>query len=135
MAPRLGAVFARAKRVASVRVRAHHHHFADEITEGIRAQALNYGCMPSGMVRLPTRRKSMSLLRSVHVNKKSQERFQSVTYSRLFDVYAVESSAPGALAADLFRAPPMGAMVSMTMRWEEPFEHVPNPPATADMDD
>lgn len=114
-----------AERVASISVRAHHKALADEVAEAIRVEAPKYGCLASGVVRMPTEIHRWTVNRSVFVNKKSQEAFERRTHKRLVDVYAVEGSTPAGLVHALMERPPLGTLVKVRMFWSEEFEHTP----------
>jgi small subunit ribosomal protein S10 len=69
-----------------VRLKAYDHRVIDEAAQKILETALSTGAQVSGPVPLPTNRKRITVLRSPHTDKDSQEQFQILTHKRLIDI-------------------------------------------------
>ena len=69
-----------------IRLRAFDHRVLDTATKEILNTALRTGAQVRGPVPLPTRTERFTVLRSPHVNKKSQEHFEMRTHKRLLDI-------------------------------------------------
>ena len=69
-----------------IRLRAFDHRVLDTATKEILNTALRTGAQVRGPVPLPTRTARFTVLRSPHVNKKSQEHFEMRTHKRLLDI-------------------------------------------------
>ncbi|KAJ1630403.1 ribosomal protein S10p/S20e-domain-containing protein [Pavlovales sp. CCMP2436] len=110
------------KRVASIRLASIHKTHADEVAEAIRAEAPKYGCLTSGLIRMPTNIRRWTVNRSHFVNSKSKESFEMRRHQRLIEVFAIDKSEPAGLIHALMERPPLGAYLTITMHWEEPFE-------------
>ncbi|WAM06911.1 30S ribosomal protein S10 [Mycoplasmopsis cynos] len=67
----------------SVKVKGFDHVTVDQTAKKIYLVAKEEGLKVSGSVPLPTKRNEITILRSVHVNKKSREQFESRTHQRL----------------------------------------------------
>ncbi|MCU9933562.1 30S ribosomal protein S10 [Mycoplasmopsis cynos] len=67
----------------SVKVKGFDHVTVDQTAKKIYLVAKEEGLKVSGPVPLPTKRNEITILRSVHVNKKSREQFESRTHQRL----------------------------------------------------
>ncbi|MCR9142379.1 MAG: 30S ribosomal protein S10 [bacterium] len=69
-----------------VKLKAFDHHLIDRSAQEIVATARRTGAEISGPIPLPTRIEKFTVLRSVHVNKKSREQFEVRTHKRLIDI-------------------------------------------------
>ena len=69
-----------------IRLQAFDHRILDQSTGEILNTAKRTGARVRGPVPLPTNIKKFSVIRSPHVNKKSQEQFEMRTHKRLLDV-------------------------------------------------
>ncbi|AKF41347.1 30S ribosomal protein S10 [Mycoplasmopsis canis UFG4] len=67
----------------SIKVKGFDHVTVDQAAKKIFLAAKEEGAKVSGPVPLPTKRDEITILRSVHVNKKSREQFESRTHQRL----------------------------------------------------
>lgn len=67
----------------SIKVKAFESQLVDSATKKIVETAKSEGAKVVGPVPLPTRRERFTILRSVHVNKKSREQFEIRTHKRL----------------------------------------------------
>lgn len=66
-----------------VKLRAFDFKLVDEAAKSVLVIARAAGVKVSGPVPLPTKRELFTILRSVHINKKSREQFESRTHKRL----------------------------------------------------
>ena len=69
-----------------IRLRAFDHRILDGASTEILNTAKRTGAQVRGPVPLPTKRERFTVLRSPHVNKKSQEAFEMRTHKRLLDI-------------------------------------------------
>lgn len=69
-----------------IRLRAFDHRVLDTATAEIVGTAKRTGAQVRGPVPLPTRNERFTVLRSPHVDKKSQEHFEMRTHKRLIDI-------------------------------------------------
>jgi len=69
-----------------VKLKAFDHKLIDKSAAEIVATAKRTGAEISGPIPLPTRIEKFTVLRSVHVNKKSREQFEVRTHKRLIDI-------------------------------------------------
>jgi len=69
-----------------VKLKAFDHKLIDRSAAEIVATARRTGAEISGPIPLPTRTEKFTVLRSVHVNKKSREQFEIRTYKRIIDI-------------------------------------------------
>lgn len=67
----------------SIKVKAYEAQLVDSAAKKIVETAKAEGAKIVGPVPLPTRRERFTILRSVHVNKKSREQFEIRTHKRL----------------------------------------------------
>ncbi len=74
---------------ASIRIRlkSYDHNLIDKSTERIVHTAKTTGAVVSGPIPLPTRRTITTVNRSVHVDKKSREQFETRIHKRLIDIH------------------------------------------------
>ncbi|VEU70179.1 30S ribosomal protein S10 [Mycoplasmopsis glycophila] len=66
-----------------IKVKGFDHALVDEAAKKIFLTAEETGAKVSGPIPMPTIRDEVTILRSVHVNKKSREQFESRTHQRL----------------------------------------------------
>ncbi|QNM93972.1 30S ribosomal protein S10 [Mycoplasma sp. Pen4] len=72
------------KMTLNVKVKGFDHNLVDNAAKKIVVLAESTGAAKvSGPIPLPTKRDEITILRSVHVNKKSREQFESRTHQRL----------------------------------------------------
>ncbi|QDY87871.1 30S ribosomal protein S10 [Mycoplasma anserisalpingitidis] len=67
----------------SIKIKGFDHALVDEAAKKIYLLAEKSGSKVSGPVPLPTKREEITILRSVHVNKKSRVQYESRTSQRL----------------------------------------------------
>ncbi|WLP85457.1 30S ribosomal protein S10 [Mycoplasma seminis] len=67
----------------NIKVKGFDHALVDQAAKKIFAVAKEGSKKVSGPIPLPTKRDEVTILRSVHVNKKSREQFESRTHQRL----------------------------------------------------
>ncbi|ATO30704.1 30S ribosomal protein S10 [Mycoplasmopsis bovirhinis] len=71
----------------SIKVKGFDHATVDQAAKKIYLAAKEDGLKVSGPVPLPTKYQEITILRSVHVNKKSREQFESKTHQRLIVIF------------------------------------------------
>ncbi len=69
-----------------IRLKAFDHRILDQSANEIVSTAKRTGARVCGPVPLPTRVERFTVLRSPHIDKKSQEAFEMRTHKRLLDV-------------------------------------------------
>lgn len=69
-----------------VKLKSFDHRLIDRSVAELVAVAKRTGATISGPIPLPTRIEKFTVLRSVHVNKKSREQFEIRTHKRLIDI-------------------------------------------------
>nr|WP_318023994.1 30S ribosomal protein S10 [Mesomycoplasma hyorhinis] len=69
-----------------IKLKAFDHRLIDNATAKIVLVAKEANAEVSGPIPLPTKKEIFTILRSVHVNKKSREQFESRTHQRLIIV-------------------------------------------------
>lgn len=69
-----------------VKLKSFDHELLDKSTQEIVATAKRTGASISGPIPLPTRVEKFTILRSVHVNKKSRDQYEIRTHKRLIDI-------------------------------------------------
>ena len=74
------------KQKIRIRLKAYDHEILDNSAQKIVDSAIKTGADVSGPVPLPTEVEIITILRSVHVNKKSREQFEQRTHKRLIDI-------------------------------------------------
>lgn len=74
------------KQKIRIRLKAYDHEVLDTSAKRIVETAERTGAEVSGPVPLPTEKEVVTILRSVHVNKKSREQFEQRTHKRLIDI-------------------------------------------------
>ncbi|VEU78048.1 30S ribosomal protein S10 [Mycoplasmopsis columbinasalis] len=67
----------------TIKVKSFEYTLVDFAAKKLVDLAKKEGVQVSGPVALPTKREVVTILRSVHINKKSREQFESRTYQRL----------------------------------------------------
>ncbi len=67
----------------TIKIRAYEAALVDSAAKKVVESAKAEGTKVIGPVPLPTRRERFTILRSVHVNKKSREQFEMRTHKRL----------------------------------------------------
>ena len=93
-----------------VKLKAFDHKLIDRSAQEIVATARRTGAEISGPIPLPTRIEKFTVLRSVHVNKKSREQFEVRTHKRLIDIM---STNPDTVAALMKLQLPAGVSVDI----------------------
>jgi small subunit ribosomal protein S10 len=69
-----------------IRLKAYDHKLLDQSTSEIVGTVLRTGAQLAGPIPLPTTIEKYSILRSPHVDKRSQEQFEIRTHKRLIDI-------------------------------------------------
>ncbi len=69
-----------------IKLRAYDYNILDNSVQEIVQTAKNTGARIAGPIPLPTEINKYTVLRSVHVNKKSREQFEMRTHKRLVDI-------------------------------------------------
>ena len=69
-----------------IRLKAYDHKLLDQSTSEIVGTVLRTGAQLAGPIPLPTTIEKYSVLRSPHVDKRSQEQFEIRTHKRLIDI-------------------------------------------------
>ena len=80
-----------------IRLKAFDHAVIDQSTQDIVRTAQKTGAVVSGPIPLPTRKRSYTVLRSPHIDKKSREQFEIRTHKRLIDILDPSSKTVDAL--------------------------------------
>jgi small subunit ribosomal protein S10 len=70
-----------------IKLQAYDHRLLDQSVKEIVDTAQRTGARISGPVPLPTKINKFTILRSVHIDKKSREQFEIRTHKRLIDIY------------------------------------------------
>ncbi len=73
-------------QIIRIRLRAFDHRVLDTSTHEIVNTAKRTGAGVRGPIPLPTRKEKFTVLRSPHIDKKSQEQFEMRTHKRLIDI-------------------------------------------------
>ena len=73
----------------TIKIKAYESKLVDSATKKIVEAAKAESATVIGPVPLPTRRERFTVLRSVHVNKKSREQFEMRTHKRLIQLEKV----------------------------------------------
>lgn len=74
------------KQIIRIRLKAFDHKILDSSAREIVNTAERTGAKIRGPVPLPSRVEKFTVLRGPHVNKKSREQFEIITYARLLDI-------------------------------------------------
>ncbi len=69
-----------------IRLKAYDHKLLDQSTGEIVGTVQRTGAQLAGPIPLPTRIEKYTVLRSPHVDKRSQEQFEIRTHKRLLDI-------------------------------------------------
>ncbi len=69
-----------------IRLKSYDHRLLDQSAKKIVDTVKKTGSKISGPIPLPTEKEVFTVLRSVHVNKKSREQFERRTHKRLIDI-------------------------------------------------
>ncbi len=69
-----------------IRLKSYDHRLLDQSAKKIVETVKKAGSKVSGPIPLPTEKEVFTVLRSVHVNKKSREQFERRTHKRLIDI-------------------------------------------------
>ncbi len=69
-----------------IRLKAFDHRVVDQSAKEIVETVKRTGALIAGPIPLPTRIERFTVLRSPHVDKKSQETFEQRTHKRLLDI-------------------------------------------------
>jgi len=69
-----------------IRLKSYDHRLLDQSAKKIVETVRKTGSKISGPIPLPTEKEVFTILRSVHVNKKSREQFERRTHKRLIDI-------------------------------------------------
>jgi len=69
-----------------IRLKSFDHNILDKSVSDIVRTAKGTGARISGPIPLPTEKSIYTVLRSVHVNKKSREQFEIRVHKRLIDI-------------------------------------------------
>lgn len=73
-------------RKIRIKLKSFDYILIDKAAQEIVSVAKKNGAQVSGPIPLPTTVERFTVLRSVHVNKKSREQFEIRTYKRLIDI-------------------------------------------------
>ncbi|MBN2144622.1 MAG: 30S ribosomal protein S10 [Candidatus Aureabacteria bacterium] len=69
-----------------IRLRGYEHRILDQSVVEIIETAKRTGAKVAGPIPLPTKIEKVCVQRSVHIDKKSREQFETRTHSRLLDI-------------------------------------------------
>ncbi len=75
-----------------IKLKSYYHRLLELSCESIIKAAQRTGAIIVGPIPMPTKKEVFVVLRSPHVNKKSREKFQQRTHTRIIDVYASSAS-------------------------------------------
>lgn len=81
----------------NVKIKSYDATLVDSTSKKVAAAAKAEGATVSGPVPLPTKKEIFTILRSVHVNKKSREQFEMRTHKRLIVITKVSDKLVDAL--------------------------------------
>ncbi len=74
-----------------IKLKSYDHNLIDKSAEKIIKTVKSTGAVVSGPIPLPTDKSIFTVNRSVHVNKKSREQFESRSHKRLIDILSTGS--------------------------------------------
>ncbi len=74
-----------------IKLKSYDHNLIDKSAEKIIKTVKSTGAVVSGPIPLPTDKTIFTVNRSVHVNKKSREQFESRSHKRLIDILSTGS--------------------------------------------
>ncbi|MGX9340803.1 30S ribosomal protein S10 [Mycoplasma sp. 4044] len=94
-----------------IKVKSFEHALVDQASVKIVELAKSEKANVSGPIPLPTRKEIITILRSVHVNKKSREQFESRTDKRLIIIDNVSEK-----LADRFKSLELPAGVELSIK-------------------
>ena len=94
-----------------IRLKAYDHRILDQSTREIVDTAKRTGADVAGPIPLPTTVNRWTVLRSLHVDKKSREQFEMRTHKRLMDIIE-----PTAKTVDELRKLNLPAGVDITIK-------------------
>ncbi|PID30092.1 MAG: 30S ribosomal protein S10 [Candidatus Cloacimonadota bacterium] len=80
-----------------IRLKAYDYRLLDKSVAEIVKSTRNTGAKIVGPIPLPTERSLYTILRSPHVNKKSQDQFQMLVHKRVVDIVNPTPQTTGAL--------------------------------------
>ena len=80
-----------------IKIKSFDHSLVDQSADKIVKTVRSSGAIVSGPIPLPTHKRTLTVLRSPHVNKKAREQFQLCAYKRLMDIYSSSSKTVDAL--------------------------------------
>ncbi|GIZ06300.1 30S ribosomal protein S10 [Metamycoplasma salivarium] len=75
-----------------IKIKSFDAYLVDEAAKKIVTLAKSEKAKVSGPIPLPTKKEIITILRSVHINKKSREQFESRTHKRLIVLEAVNAT-------------------------------------------
>ncbi len=93
-----------------IKLKGYDHKLVDSSVEKIIEQVKQSGASVVGPVPLPTERNVYTILRSVHVNKKSREQFELRTHKRMIEVHNSNKETQEALSRIVI---PAGVLVEV----------------------
>lgn len=99
-----------ANKKLKIKLKGYDHKLVDGSVAKILEQVKQSGAEVVGPVPLPTERNVYTILRSVHVNKKSREQFELRTHKRMIEVINPNSETEAALSR---LAIPAGVLVEV----------------------
>ncbi len=85
-------------RKIRIKLKSFDHKLIDKAALDIVMAAKRNGAKVSGPIPLPTSIERFTVLRSVHVNKKSREQFEIRTHKRLIDIFEPNDQVTEALS-------------------------------------
>ena len=97
----------------SIALKAYDHRVLDQSTQEIVETIMRTGAKVSGPIPLPSKKRTYTVLRSTHVDKKSREQFMMVTHKRI-----VKLTQPTAKTIDALRKLNLPAGVSVEIKQE-----------------
>ncbi|HYX06780.1 MAG TPA: 30S ribosomal protein S10 [Bacteroidales bacterium] len=80
-----------------IKLKSYDHNLIDKSAEKIIKTVKSTGAVVSGPIPLPTEKTIITVNRSVHVDKKSREQFESRSHKRLIDILSTGSQTVDAL--------------------------------------
>lgn len=80
-----------------IKLKSYDYTLIDKSAEKIIKTVKSTGAVVSGPIPLPTHKKVYTVLRSPHVDKKSQEQFEMRSHKRLIDILSTSSKTVDAL--------------------------------------
>ena len=80
-----------------IKLKSYDYNLVDKSAEKIVKTVKSTGAVVNGPIPLPTNKRSCTVLRSPHVNKKAREQCQLNSHKRLLDIYSSSSKTVDAL--------------------------------------